>query len=120
MTKQHEKVLQQRWHQHVDKQADRIALSWQQVQPRKAKSHWWLASAALLIASVSYVTWQTPKQPLETTPTATAQPMLLVDNYSLTVIDNRIQQAILRGADNATLTQLWQQREQLTHEEYTL
>lgn len=119
MTKAHENALQQRWHEHVDEQASRIVLSWQQVQPRSAKKHWWLASAALVIASVSYVTWQTQQQPLVTTPTATA-PMLLVDNYSLTVIDNRIQQALLRGADDETLTQLWQQRARLTQEEYSL
>lgn len=38
-------------------------------------------------------------------------PMLMAENYQLEALDRRIQQAYLSGADEQTISQLWQQRD---------
>lgn len=117
MNSRDEQALQQRWHKHVDEQADTIELTWQQVAPKPplaAQRLWWLATAAAFVIAVSYIGWQQPSPiPERGLATPLEQPMLLADNYRLTLLDKQIQQALLRGADTATLDNLWQQRAQL-------
>ncbi|MBR9907928.1 MAG: hypothetical protein GYB30_07720 [Gammaproteobacteria bacterium] len=118
MKSRDEQALQQRWHKHVDEQANTIELAWQQIAPKPqpiSQRLWWLATAAALVVAVTYLGWQQqPPSPARSVATNLEQPMLLADNYRLTQLDKQIQLALLRGADTATLDSLWQQRAQLT------
>lgn len=112
MNRDYEKALKERWLNHVDQQAQDIDLSWQHFQPSKLTRKRWYVAAAIAMM-VGYAGWQA-QQPLQPAVTPTSNPMLLADNYALTALDRRIQQALLRGADESTLADLWQQRAQLT------
>lgn len=111
-----EQALQQRWHKHVDEQANTIELAWQQIAPKPQPATqrlWWLATAATLVVALTYLGWQPqPSRPERSLAAPLEQPMLLADNYRLIQLDKQIQQALLRGADTATLDNLWQQRAQ--------
>lgn len=116
MKSRDEQALQQRWHKHVDEQANTIELAWQQIAPKPQPATqrlWWLATAATLVVALTYLGWQQqPSRPERSLAAPLEQPMLLADNYRLIQLDKQIQQALLRGADTATLDNLWQQRAQ--------
>ena len=84
-------------------------------QPARSKAvALWLTP----FAAAAAVAWLMVVQPLSTNGQARPQtPMLLAGNYQLESIDRQIQQAYLRGADDATISALWQQREVLTAQE---
>ncbi|CUA84943.1 hypothetical protein [Pseudidiomarina woesei] len=114
MINDHEKALQRRWNKHVEQHSDSIELTWQQVKPSSPGRAWALASAAAVVVAVSYIGWQFHAQPNAGPAAASDTPMLLANNYTLAALDERIQLALLHGADEATLEYLWQQRALLT------
>ena len=99
------------WQELSQRQAVAGAIS----QPRRAKrAALWLTPFAVAAA----VAWLMVIQPLSmTTPATPHTPMLLAGNYQLDHIDQQIQQAYLRGADDATIAALWQRREMLAAQE---
>jgi hypothetical protein len=112
-----EQQLAERLRQAAAIQAANLApLAWSVVAPRS----WWqrpllaLASAAaiawLLLADVSL--WPLPLAP----DAAAIPPMLMAEQYHLEALDQHIQQAYLRGADEQTIEQLWQQRQYWTEQ----
>ncbi|RUO46738.1 hypothetical protein [Pseudidiomarina donghaiensis] len=115
MINDHEKALQHRWNNHVEQQVDSIELTWQQVQPNdNPRRVWKFATAAAIVVAVSYIGWHFHAQPNAGPSTGSDAPMLLASNYTLAALDERIQLALLHGADEATLEYLWQQRALLT------
>ncbi|MGQ4275643.1 hypothetical protein ACQ5ES_01120 [Pseudidiomarina sp. E22-M8] len=100
-------------------------VTWQDISARKGtsvgvgkarRSRWplWLAP----VAAAAAVAWLWVLQPQQITqPDRYDTPMLLASNYSLDAIDRQLQQAYIRGADEAQINALWQQREQLTAQE---
>ncbi|RUO62109.1 hypothetical protein [Pseudidiomarina insulisalsae] len=99
-------------------------LSWQEVaaqlpperQPRRRQWRWplWFAPLAAA-AAVAWVMVLQPQPTLQHAPDMT--PMLLASNYSLDAVDQQIQQAYLKGADEAEIAILWQRRAELTAQE---
>lgn len=95
--------------------ANQAPLAWPVVAPRSGW-HWSLlpvASAAviawLLLADHSLRLPVAPQEP-------SVPPMLMAEHYHLEALDQRIQQAYLRGADEQTIEQLWQQRQYWTEQ----
>lgn len=106
-----EQALQERLQQHSAKQPS--PLTWTQLQTRRSKSAkpfypWALAATVAMLVWFSFST-----SPV-TAPSTTATPMLLAEHYQLDALDQRIQQAYLRGANAIEIDTLWAQRERLT------
>ena len=96
--------------------ANQAPLAWTVVAPR-----WWWRWSLLPVASAAAIAWllladhslwRLPLAPDETP----IPPMLMAEHYHLEALDQHIQQAYLRGADEQTIEQLWQQRQYWTEQ----
>lgn len=115
-----EQQLRQRLQQAAMNQAEReLPLSW---PARKSPQRWW-AWSLIPVASAAAVgwmmftgtsLWHLPQATDDAAHGDTVPPMLMAENYQLEALDQRIQQAYLTGADEHTISQLWQQREYWT------
>lgn len=106
-----EKALKKRLHGLAE--SYHSELEWQQVQPQQAKRTSWrwgmgIAAAAVLTVAITQLNFNSPATPVNQN-----TPMLLVENYRLDALEQKIQMAYLRGVNEAELQQLWQQRELL-------
>lgn len=116
-----EQALKARLEEWVDQQQSELTLRWQDIQPRStlSKHRQWLWFAPL--ATAAAVAWfvLAPLTPTSTT-LEPIPPMLLADNYALDALDQRIQQAYLRGAEPQDIDALWQERAYLQAKEQIL
>lgn len=115
-----ERQLAMRLQQAASNQAYREPpLSWPLTQTA-SRGWWW---SVISLASAAAVGWflfagTTLWQPNPKVNSAPKPPMLIAENYQLQAIDQRIQQAYLAGADEQTITELWQQRQYWTAKDH--